>query len=136
MKSSKAMKQALSSKEQRSRAFRGGRMNIAEGYCKVTDALEVFLLQAHISPYDFGNRQNHDPTRSRKLLLHHYEIKRLYGQVRESGFTLIPLKLYLKKGLIKIEIALVRGKKIHDKRQTMKKRDAEREIARSFKNQD
>ena len=93
-------------------------------------------MQCHISPYDFGNRHNHDPVRPRKLLLHKGELRRLYGQIREAGLTIVPLKVYLKKGLIKIEIALVKGKKIHDKRETLKKREVNREMERALKQRD
>jgi SsrA-binding protein len=88
------------------------------------------LLNAHISQYGFGNRNNHEPLRPRRLLLHRSEIRRLYGQLKEQGLTLIPLKVYLKDGLIKLELAVGRGKKLHDKRQTMKKREAQRDVER------
>ena len=93
-------------------------------------------MQCHISPYDFGNRHNHDPVRPRRLLLHKGELRRLYGQIREAGLTIVPLKVYLKKGLIKLEIALVKGKKIHDKRETLKKREVNREMERALKQRD
>ena len=94
--------------------------------------MQVYLLNAHISNYDYGNRNNHEPLRPRLLLLHRSEIRRLYGQLKEQGLTLIPLKIYLKDGLIKLELAIGRGKKIHDKRQNMKKREAQREVARAL----
>jgi SsrA-binding protein len=93
-------------------------------------------MQCHISPYDFGNRHNHDPVRPRRLLLHKGELRRLYGQIREAGLTIVPLKVYLKKGLIKLEIALVKGKKIHDKRETLKKKEVNREMERALKARD
>ena len=93
-------------------------------------------MQCHISQYDFGNRHNHDPVRPRRLLLHKGELRRLYGQIREAGLTIVPLKVYLKKGLIKLEIALVKGKKIHDKRETLKKREVNREMERALKQRD
>ena len=93
-------------------------------------------MQCHISPYDFGNRHNHDPVRPRRLLLHKGELLRLYGQIREAGLTIVPLKVYLKKGLIKLEIALVKGKKIHDKRETLKKKEVNREMERALKARD
>ena len=93
-------------------------------------------MQCHISPYDFGNRHNHDPVRPRRLLLHKGELRRLYGQIREVGLTIVPLKVYLKKGLIKLEIALVKGKKIHDKRETLKKKEVNREMERALKARD
>ncbi|MGA1598313.1 MAG: SsrA-binding protein SmpB [bacterium] len=112
------------------KSIREGKVNLTEGYCRVGEDLQAYLLNVHVSPYDFGNRHNHDPLRERRLLLHRQEIRRLYGQVREQGLTLIPLKLYLKKGKVKLELGLVRGKRQHDKRETMKKRDAQREIER------
>ena len=93
-------------------------------------------MQCHISPYDFGNRYNHDPVRPRRLLLHKGELRRLYGQIREAGLTIVPMKVYLKKGLIKLEIALVKGKKIHDKRETLKKKEVDREMERALKARD
>ena len=86
-----------------------------------------------ISQYDFGNRNNHDPIRPRLLLMHRSEIKRLYGQLKEKGLTLIPLKIYIKGGIIKMELALGRGKKLHDKRLSIKKREAQRELERVLK---
>ncbi len=91
------------------------------------------LQNVHISPYDFGNRHNHDPLRPRRLLLHREEIRRLYGKIREQGLTLIPLKLYLKKGCVKLELGLVKGKKLHDKREAIKRREAQREVERSLR---
>lgn len=118
------------------KSIRGGRINLSESYCKITDSMEAWLMQSHVSPYDFGNRHNHDPVRPRKLLLHKAEIRRLYGQIREAGLTMVPLKVYLKKGLVKLEIALVKGKKTHDKRETMKKRDTDREMERALRGRD
>ncbi len=90
-------------------------------------------MNAHISPYSHGNRFNADPTRSRKLLLHRKEIKRFTGKVRERGYSLIPLSIYFKNGKAKVEIALAKGKKQFDKRETLKKKTAEREIERAFR---
>ena len=94
--------------------------------------MQVYLLNAHISHYDHGNRNNHEPLRPKRLLLHRSEIRRLYGQLKEQGLTLIPLKIYLKDGLIKLELAIGRGKKIHDKRQDIKKREAQRDMVRAL----
>ena len=94
--------------------------------------MQVYLLNAHISHYDYGKINNHEPIRPRRLLLHRSEIRRLYGQLKEQGLTLIPLKIYLKDGLIKLELAIGRGKKIHDKRQNIKKREAQRDVARAL----
>ena len=112
------------------KSIRAGQINLAESYCRVDDNLQIYLMNAHISQYDFGNRHNHDPLRPKCLLLHRSEIRRLYGQVKEQGLTLIPLKIYLKGGIIKMELALGRGKKLYDKRQTMKKHDAQRDLER------
>ena len=112
------------------KSSREGRVNLNEGYCRISERMEAFLINVHVSHYGFGNRHNHDPLRERKLLLHRGEIKRFYGQVREQGLTLVPLRLYLKKGRIKAELALVKGRKAHDKRELMKKRDAQREVER------
>ncbi len=118
------------------KSIREGKINLSESYCRVTELMEGWLMQCHISLYDFGNRHNHDPVRPRRLLLHKSELRRLYGQIREAGLTIVPLKVYLKKGLIKLEIALVKGKKIHDKRETLKKREVNREMERALKQRD
>lgn len=118
------------------KSIREGKINLSESYCRVTELMEGWLMQCHISQYDFGNRHNHDPVRPRRLLLHKGELRRLYGQIREAGLTIIPLKVYLQKGLIKLEIALVKGKKIHDKRETLKKREVNREMERALKQRD
>ena len=114
------------------KSIRAGQINLAESYCRVDGNLQIYLMNAHISQYDFGNRHNHDPLRPKCLLLHRSEIRRLYGQVKEQGLTLIPLKIYLKGGIIKMELALGRGKKLYDKRQTMKKQDAQRDVERAL----
>lgn len=111
------------------KSLRGGKANITDAYGVLRDG-EVFLLNAHISPYDKGGYVNHEPTRSRKLLLNRREIRRLIGSVERQGLTLIPLELYFKKGKAKLALALAKGKKVHDKRDTEKQRDAEREMAR------
>src|SRR5690606_2255539 len=94
---------------------------------------EVFLHGMHISPYEQGNRFNHDPLRIRKLLLHRREINRLVGKIQEKGYTMVPLKLYWKHGKCKVELALVKGKRLHDKRETLARKDAERRIERALK---
>ena len=114
------------------KSIRAGQINLAESYCRVDDNMQIYLMNAHISQYDFGNRHNHDPLRPKCLLLHRSEIRRLYGQVKEQGLTLIPLKIYLKGGIIKMELALGRGKKLYDKRQTLKKQDAQRDVERAL----
>jgi SsrA-binding protein len=114
------------------KSCRLGRVNLRDGYAQVEHG-ELFLHNVHISPYEQGNRFNHEPLRKRKLLMHKHEILRLHGKVREKGFTLVPLRLYLKKGRVKVELALVRGKKSYDKRADIAARDAQREIARAMR---
>lgn len=111
------------------KSLRDGRANISDAYGVVKDG-EVFLLNLHISQYDRGGYTNHEPARTRKLLLHRKEIRRLIGAVEREGLTLIPLELYFKNGVAKVALALGKGKKLHDKRETERSRDADREIAR------
>ena len=115
------------------KSIKAGKINITDSFCKVNENLEVYLMNSHISHYNFGNRHNHDPIRPRLLLLHRSEIKRLYGQLKEKGLTLIPLKIYLKGSIIKLELGIGRGKKLHDKRLTIKKREAQRELEKIIK---
>ena len=115
------------------KSIRLGQINLSEGFCRISEDMQAMLQNVHIAPYDFGNRHNHDPLRPRRLLLHREEIYRLSGKIREQGLTLIPLKLYLKKGRVKLEIGLVKGKKLHDKREAIKRRDAQREVERSLR---
>jgi SsrA-binding protein len=114
------------------KSLREGRANIADAYGIVRDG-EVFLLNAHIAPYGSGGYVNHEPTRSRKLLLHRREIRRLIGAVEREGLTLVPLELYFRDGRAKVSVALAKGRKLHDKREDSRRRDAEREIARAFR---
>jgi SsrA-binding protein len=111
------------------KSLRSGKATIGDAFGVVRDG-EVFLLNAHIPPYEQGGYVNHDPTRTRKLLLHRREIRRLIGAVERQGLTLVPLELYFKNGVAKVALALAKGKKLHDKRETQKQRDAEREMAR------
>lgn len=111
------------------KSLREGKANIVDAYGVVRGG-EIYLLNMHISPYDRGGYANHEPTRTRKLLLHKKEIRRLIGAVEREGLTLIPLEVYFKKGVAKVALALGKGKKLHDKRETERKRDADREIAR------
>lgn len=114
------------------KSVRSGKANLRDSYARV-DRGEVFLHNMHISPYEAGNRFNHDPLRSRKLLLHRSEIRKLIGATRQSGYSLIPLRLYLRGGRCKVELALAKGKKNYDKRESEARRDAQREIARAFR---
>lgn len=114
------------------KSIRAGKVNLKDSYARIKDG-EVFLLNMHISPYEQGNRFNHDPVRTRKMLLHKKEINKLIGLTKEKGYTLVPLKLYLKNGWAKVDLAVAKGKKLYDKREAMKKRDAQREIERAFR---
>ncbi|PSO51789.1 MAG: SsrA-binding protein [Cyanobacteria bacterium QH_8_48_120] len=115
------------------KSVRAGRANLRDGYAIIRNR-EAWLLNVHISPYQAsGEYFNHDPRRTRKLLLHRKEIDKLYGQVEQKGLTLVPLKMYLKGGLVKVSIALARGKKVRDKRETIKRREDEKEMQRVVK---
>ncbi|MDP6680101.1 MAG: SsrA-binding protein SmpB [Pelagibacteraceae bacterium] len=114
------------------KSLREGKANISESYA-IDNAGEIFLLNSHIPSYKESSYNNHDPKRNRKLLLKSREIKKLIGRVNQEGFTLIPTKLYFKKGKAKVEIVVAKGKKHHDKRQAIKKRDWNREKARYFR---
>jgi len=114
------------------KSVRGARVNLKDSYARVENG-EIFLYNMHISPYEQGNRFNHDPMRIRKLLMHRIEISRLSGKIKEKGYSLIPLKIYLKKGRIKLELGLARGKKLYDKRRDIAERDSKREMERAFR---
>ena len=105
--------------------------NLQDGYAIVKNG-EVWLLGLHISPFEKGNINNHDPKRDRKLLFHKQEIRRLVGKVAEKGLTLVPLRLYFKNNIVKVEIGIGRGKQMHDKRESIKKRDVERQLRRDY----
>ena len=111
------------------KSLREGRANLKDSYAKVRKG-EVFLHGLHISPYSHASYENHEPERVRKLLLHHYEIKRMTGKTQERGFSLIPLKVYFSKGKVKVELALAHGKKLYDKRESIKRKEETRELAR------
>ncbi|MBV9879361.1 MAG: SsrA-binding protein SmpB [Gemmatirosa sp.] len=111
------------------KALRAGKANLTDAYGHVRDG-EVFLLNLHIGQYEQGNVFNHEPTRTRKLLLHKQQIRRLIGSVEREGLTLVPLDLHFKDGRVKVSIALAKGKKLHDKREDLRRRDDEREMAR------
>lgn len=114
------------------KSIRQGRINLKEGYASV-DNSELFLKQVHISPYDQGNRFNVDPLRTRKLLLHKAEIRKLIGATTIKGYSLVPMSVYLKNGRVKLELGLAKGKKLYDKRQDLAKKDAMRRIERESK---
>ncbi|WP_295790412.1 SsrA-binding protein SmpB [uncultured Veillonella sp.] len=116
------------------KSIRQGRLNLKDSFCGIENG-ELFLYQTHISPYEQGNQFNHEPLRTRKLLMHRSEIHKLLGQVKEKGFSLVPLNFHFSHGLIKVTIGLVTGKKNFDKRQDMAERDAKRDIQRRMKEQ-
>ena len=121
---------ALSGTEVKS--IRAGTVNMKDSYCTIEEG-ELFATGIHISPYEKGNVFNKDPLRIRKLLLHDYEIRKLEAQIKEKGYTLVPLQVYFKGSLVKVEIGLARGKKLYDKRQDIAKKDQRREAERDFK---
>ncbi|MBW4489435.1 MAG: SsrA-binding protein SmpB [Trichocoleus desertorum ATA4-8-CV12] len=115
------------------KSIKGGQVNLRDGFALVRDG-EVLLLNVHISPHATTNQAfNHDPRRTRKLLMHREEIRKLIGKVEQQGLTLVPLKMYLKRGWVKIDLALVKGKKLHDKREDVKRRDDKRDMERAMK---
>ena len=114
------------------KSLRQGRVNLKDSWCSVVGG-EMLLNGCHISPYDFGNIFNRDPLRVRRLLLHKREINRLYGAVKQQGYSLIPLSLYFKDSRVKVQVGLCKGKKLYDKRADAAKRDAQRDIERTLK---
>ena len=114
------------------KSLRAGRCNLADSHIEVRDR-EAFVVNMHISPYNFANINQKDPMRRRRLLLHRHEINRLIGAVTRDGFTIVPLKIYFSGSLVKLDIALVKGKKLYDKRHDIAKRDARRETEKEFK---
>ncbi|WP_273701840.1 SsrA-binding protein SmpB [Tepidanaerobacter acetatoxydans] len=115
------------------KSVREGKCNLKDSFARIENG-EIYLYNMHISPYEKGNIFNKDPLRTRKLLMHKKQINRLFGQVKEKGLTLIPLRLYLnERGLVKVELALAKGKALYDKREDAKHRDAAREIEKAFK---
>jgi SsrA-binding protein len=114
------------------KSIRAGRANLAEAYARIERG-EAWLIGAHIAPYEQGNRNNHEPTRTRKLLLHRDQIAELVGKTQAKGLTLVPLRLYIRNGMAKLELGIARGKKAHDKRRTIAERDMRRELERESK---
>jgi SsrA-binding protein len=114
------------------KSIREGRINLKDSYAIIKGG-EAFLFNCHISPYTHGNRQNHEPTRTRKLLLQRKEIRKLIGKTQEKGLTLVPIRVYLKRGLIKIELGVARGKKLYDKRETERRKESDREARAAIK---
>ncbi|MBK7921207.1 MAG: SsrA-binding protein SmpB [Veillonella sp.] len=116
------------------KSIRQGKLNLKDSFCRIENG-ELLLYQVHISPYEQGNRFNHEPERTRKLLMHKSEIHKLLGQVKEKGFSLIPLNFHFSRGYVKVTVGLVTGKKLYDKRQDMAERDAKRDIEKRLKEQ-
>ena len=114
------------------KSIRAGKVNLTDSYARIHEG-EMHLLSMHVSPYEQGNRYNHDPLRQRKLLLHKREIDKLFGETREAGYALIPLKIYLKNGFAKVLLGLAKGKKNYDKREVLKQKEAKRDIERAFR---
>src|SRR6476646_2859300 len=115
------------------KSIRAGQVNLRDGFALVRDG-EVLLLNVHISPHETTNQAfNHDPRRTCKLLMHREEIRKLIGKVEQQGLTLVPLKMYMKRGWVKVDLALVKGKKLHDKREDLKRRDDKRDMERAMK---
>lgn len=114
------------------KSIRAGQISLAEAYIKV-DGSNAWLVEAHVAPYEQANRNNHDPKRPRRLLLHKKEIKKLWEAIRQKGVTIIPTRIYLKGGRAKLEIAIARGKKLYDKRAAIAKRETDREIERQIR---
>lgn len=112
------------------KSLRDGRISLTDSYARF-DGRELWLVKAHINPYPNATHVNHEPERPRKLLMHRYELRRLQGKVQEAGYTLIPLKLYFKNGVVKVEIGLCKGKKMHDKRDELRRKDHARDIERA-----
>lgn len=115
------------------KSIRAGKISLAEAYVRIDNGEEAWLVEAHIAPYDQASYNNHEPRRPRKLLLHKSQIRDLWDDIRQKGVTVIPLRVYLKDGRAKVEIALAKGKKQYDKRQEIARRDMEREIERNVK---
>ena len=115
------------------KSIRAGQISLAESYIRV-DENQAWLIEAHVAPYIQANRFNHDPKRPRRLLLHRKEIREMWDAVRQKGVTIVPVRVYLKNGRAKIEIAIAKGKKLHDKREAIARRDAEREMDREASN--
>jgi SsrA-binding protein len=115
------------------KSVRAGQISLSEAFIEIESGQDAWLVEAHIAPFEQANRFNHDPKRRRRLLLHKKEIRKMWSDVRQKGVTIVPLKVYIKNGRAKIEIALAKGKKLHDKREAIAKRDQERESTRISK---
>ncbi len=118
------------------KSLRMGRANLQDAFARVDHRGEIWLHNVHISPYEQGNRFNHDPLRPRKLLMHRSELRKLVGQVEQKGLTLVPLDIHFSRGIAKVNLALVKGKQLHDKRDALRERADKRDVERAFKNRD
>ncbi|RLB72671.1 MAG: SsrA-binding protein [Deltaproteobacteria bacterium] len=114
------------------KSIREGKVNLKESFCRIKGG-EVYINNMNIAVYEFGNRENHDPTRMRKLLLHHAEIDKLIRLTEQKGLSMVPTKIYFKQNYVKLEIGVGQGKKLHDKRETLKRKEADREMAKAIK---
>lgn len=114
------------------KSVKNGKVNIKDSFARIKDG-EVFVYNMHISPYEKGNIYNRDPLRTRKLLLHKREIRRLIGYTQQKGYTLIPVSVYIKRGLVKVELAIAKGKKLYDRREDIARKEAQRRIERAMK---
>ena len=130
--SRKNLKPASSSPAPKVKSIRLGNLSLKEAWCQIKDG-ELFIRQMHIAPYEQGNIFNKDPLRPRRLLMHKREIARLFGKVKQDGYALVPISVYFKGSLVKVEIALAKGKKLYDKRDDAAKKDAKRQIDRAMK---
>jgi len=115
------------------KSIREGKVKLVDAYCQISDGLQMEVCQMEISPYKFGNINNHGTARSRRLLMHKHEIVRLLSKVKEKGLTLVPISMYFKNGRVKMEVALCRGKKLHDKRAALREKDDRKEIRRAIR---
>lgn len=115
------------------KSVKSGQFSFTDSYARISDGGELLLVGLHVTPYAFGNQFNHEPTRVRRLLAHRGEIRRLHRRVRERGLTLIPLRFYLKRGMVKVELGICRGKKTYDKREDIKRRDLARDLDRQVR---
>lgn len=114
------------------KSMRGGKANLQDAFARIEKG-ELWLYNCHVAPYDFGNRFNHDPLRKRRLLMHKNQIRKIHQQIKEKGLTLIPLKLFFKRNLVKVDLALAKGKHLFDKREAITKRDTKRQLDRLVK---
>lgn len=118
------------------KSLREGKGNLQDSFARLDHQGELWLHNLHISPYEMGNRFNHDPLRPRKLLMHRNQLRKLVGQVEQKGLTLVPLDIHFTGGIAKVNLALVRGKQLHDKRETLRERADQRDVERAYKNRD